>query len=169
MTKHLENTASRIIIPPSFVMDLECQLCQIGAFDRNKFNEGFVVDNIIQAKFQADSILVHRYKNDLSDFILSTDSDFQAYASLKSIIIKTIKIYTNWKKNDNSQNSLGTFSISGTSNVQMVDLQNLLSFLTNISWSTVQYPVLNCLDHWIRALTIIALGCDVYPQGIVGF
>ena len=125
-TKQLINSTSRIIIPSSFAMDLECCLRQISAFDNNKCNKGVVNDDFVQAKFQADSILVFCYKNNLSYFILSINSDFQAYAGPNFVTIKAVKVYFNRKKNVDTQNSLGTFSIHGASNVQMMDLQKLL-------------------------------------------
>ena len=150
-------------------MDLECFLHQIRAFDKNKCNKGVLKNDIVQAYFQADSILAHRYKNNLSDFIIFTDSDFQAYAGPNSVMIKTAKIYTNKKKDTDLQNHISSFSIRGTINLQMEELQKLLSCTNEISWSTAEYPILNCSDHWICALATISLGCDEYPQGIIGF
>ena len=166
--KKLELCSSKPSFPSTFAIDLECKLRQIGAFDPNSFNNGIVNEDIIQAKFQADLFLAHRYINKTSDFILSNDSDFSCYAGPNSIMIKSAKVYSKvHKKGSEEENHLGFFSISGTSNNQMKDIQIILP-TSEIIWKEAQFPLFDYSDHWVRALCAVTLGCDTYTSGVIG-
>ena len=87
LAKLLENASSKPVFPLSLSMDLECHLCQIGVFEKNKENKGIVNEDIIQSKFQADLILVYCFKNYHSYSILLTDADFQVFAGPSSVML----------------------------------------------------------------------------------
>ena len=67
------------------------RLMMIGACDKGG-NGGVVFENVITAKFQADSVIALRSKNGESDFILSEDTDFFGLLGSNCILIKNIKL-----------------------------------------------------------------------------
>ena len=91
--KKFENNLFKPEFLSTFGIDFECQLWQIGAFEQNKDNQGVVNEDIIQAEFEADSILALQYKWKCCYFILSTDSNFHAYGGPNTIMLKSVKCY----------------------------------------------------------------------------
>ena len=61
--KTLENSSQKMNIPPHFKQDLEERLMMLGACDAHPVSGGHVVPDIVQAKFQADSLLAYRHNN----------------------------------------------------------------------------------------------------------
>lgn len=82
---------STILFSMSLIDILREKLIEIGAFDSNESNHGYISSNMMKSKFQADSILAKRRIDGLSDFIYSNDSDFLTYLGPLAVIIKSIK------------------------------------------------------------------------------
>ena len=97
-----ENASSVVVIPSTFKNDLSDRLRQIGAFNRNDYNNGIVQESILQSKFQADSLITYRVLHGFSDFVISNDSDFVNYIGY---IIITISFYS-WSFHSSSPCSL---------------------------------------------------------------
>ena len=74
-------------------------------------------------------------------------------------------MYSNGHKKGNV--SLGKFDISGTSNIQILQLQQIIDNL-DATWKAAKYPIFNCQDHWIWALFAVSLGCYQYISGVNG-
>ena len=64
----------------------------ISAHDDNGHNGGYMNNNIIQAEYQADYIIAHRYISGLTDMIFSTDSDFSALTDANCICVRSMKV-----------------------------------------------------------------------------
>ena len=84
-------------------------------------------------------------------------------------MLKSVKVHAKKKKGIDTQKSLVLFTITGTSNVQMTDLNKLLAYSKEISWNPAQCPILYCSDHWVHTLSIVSLGCDALHPGVTGF
>ena len=87
----LEKSCQRsIAIPKDFGQRLSDRLMMIGACAANE-NGGYVQERILEAKFQADSVIARRFIANKSDFILAEDTDFIALVGPECILIKCVE------------------------------------------------------------------------------
>ena len=110
--KTLENTSYKMSILSHFKDDLEDRLMQLGACNPHPILGGYVVVDLIQEKFQADSMLAFRYVMNKSDAILSSDLDFATYLGPIGVLISSINISKKRKKNDKANMNIGEVIIS---------------------------------------------------------
>lgn len=169
--KSLETKSKRNIdIPPDMPQRLSERLMMIGACDKGP-NGGYVVEHIIKAKFQADSVIAHRSVNGKSDFILSEDTDFFGLLGSKCILIKKIT----FPKSKNQINILNDtkFIIAGACNKRMVEFKHIIDSSTLLSiedkaveWLVAATPILSYSNPFLRGMVALTLGCDILLNGV---
>ena len=185
--KAFESKCSRsnFKIPNDFHIQLSQQLMSLGACIQNE-NGGYVVETVLKAKFQADSVIAQRSISNKSDFVMSKDSDFPVLIGKDCILLTNIyekkngpaqrgrKQKTN--KNTDSQKQLKdatmyNVDICGSNNCSMRDLKCKLEaygFDDSIEWKEAQYPLFQYSNPTLRGTIAVALGCDAYKQGVQG-
>ena len=148
---------SEDLIPSDFMEALEEALVN-DVHARAMNNSGGVVASVLKAKFQADAVIVGRYLNKQSLMALTNDSDIPIVAGDDFIAIK------DYVKE-------GKITIVSTSKAT---LTKALEFVGNEALERVELkdaacPIFeNVKSRKLRALMMVALGCDVYKTGIVG-
>ena len=148
---------SEDLMPSDFAEALEEAL--INDVDaRTVNNSGGFVASVLKAKFQADAVIIGRFLNNETIMALTNDSDIPIVAGNDFIAIKE---YTRD----------GKFTIVSTSKAT---IKNAIAFLGNESLDRLVLkdavcPLFeNVKSRNLRALMMVALGCDVYKTGIVG-
>ena len=69
--KKLENTSFYRSVPKSFKYDLEDKIYQMNITKLNRVNDVIVKEELIQAKYQAYTMMGYRCYHDEADFIFS--------------------------------------------------------------------------------------------------
>jgi hypothetical protein len=181
--KRLEKKNSRFVTFPSDFSDrLSERLMMINACSLNE-NGGIVNEQVIKAKFQADSLIAKRSVDSKSNFILADDSDFAALLGKKCILIKNIKqIYgtdkgrgrrSKWKENESSElhdSTLFSVDMVGSCNERMQELKTRLDensiYHNDQQWNKAETPIFRYKSNRLRATIALILGCDVYKDGL---
>ncbi|KAL7428460.1 hypothetical protein ACHAXH_002655 [Discostella pseudostelligera] len=150
-------TQSEDLMPADFAEALEEAL--VNDVDARKVNNsGGFVASVLKAKFQADATIIGRFLNKETLMALTNDSDMPIVAGDDFIAIKE---YT----------KEGNITIVSTSKAT---LTKALQFVGNESLGRVELkdaacPIFeNVKSRKLRALIMVALGCDVYKTGIIG-
>jgi hypothetical protein len=148
---------SEVLMPSDFAEALEEAL--VNDVDaRAVNNSGGFVASVLKAKFQADAAIIGRFLTKETLLALTNDSDIPIVAGDDFIAIKE------YSKD-------GRMTLVSTSRDTLV---NALSFLGDESSNRVQLkdavcPIFeNVKSRKLRALMMVALGCDVYKSGING-
>jgi hypothetical protein len=106
------------------------------------------------SKCQADIILAKRANEWKSDAIISNDGDFAAHLGNKGLFVKEFKYHSHGK----------TFSDIVLSTACAT---SLVKWLDEGRITKPRFPVFDGVDSpLVRALTAVAIGCDVWPGGI---
>lgn len=164
----LENrTFEAMDFPETFKEDLYKRLVSNGSFNTNDNNSGLVNEDIIENKFQADSVIAYRALNNLSDAHWSTDSDYVSMIGSNTINVTDIKIKNKTKKKDAI---IESFRIIGGCNEQYGKIKNNVLKSDTIIWSeAADHPLLSTDNYLIRALVSVVLGNDyMLGNGILG-
>jgi hypothetical protein len=123
----LEQLSSRLYVPTTFLSDLDTALDEIFGYDTDRVSGGFVNREIIKAKFEADYIIAHRFRQGKSDLMYSIDGDLIVLCGPSCLAINSLQVEKSsmkkQKRNDESQEVL-VYSITGGSNTYMRDLQH---------------------------------------------
>ena len=150
-------TQSEDFMPSDFAEALEEAL--VNDVDaRTINNSGGFVASVLKAKFQADAVIIGRFVNKETLMAMTNDSDMPIVAGDDFIAIKE---YT----------KEGNITIVSTSKTT---LAKALQFVGNESLGRVELkdaacPIFeNVKSRKLRALMMVALGCDVYKKGIKG-
>ena len=185
-SKSLENKCKRTLsIPKDFGTQISERLMMINACNTNE-NGGVVKEKVLVAGFQADSLIARRAMQNDNDFILAEDSDFAALLGEKCILIKNVKEKPGRtkrgrkKKRDNAEMLLqdSTFfnvDLVGACNNKMKELKNILENNDRdggrgkIKWEEASYPLFHYTSHRLRAMIALAMGCDVFKEGLKSF
>lgn len=173
-------------IPDDFHEQLSQKLMALGACVPNA-NGGFVSENVLKAMFQADSVIMHRAIQGKSDFILSKDSDFPALIGKKCILLTKIVpeqgVKVRGRKRKKDKNAINTaqhqlkdastfkVEIAGSNNLKMMELRSKLASSNEnekIEWIEAKYPLFKYNNPTLRATIAVAMGSDVYKQGVKG-
>lgn len=120
--------------------------------------------NVLQAEFQADSLLAYRLNHGLSDIMICADSDQAALCGNRCFAIKQFKFIEGNKNRSSSVNNISIFTTSWN-NIERIKcyLPNDSKYITKKS----NTPVFeNRLEPHVRALIAVGLGCDVFPKGV---
>ena len=89
--KRLETKCGRQCkIPNDFCERLGERLLIVGATDVHE-GGGIVQQNVLKAKFQADTLIARRFREKKCEYILSNDSDFGAMIGDECILITSVK------------------------------------------------------------------------------
>jgi hypothetical protein len=182
--KRLETTCANesFEIPANFHILLSEKLMQIGACSCNE-NGGFVHENVLKAKFQADSVIARLTHEGKYDFIMSEDSDFPALLGSECILLcdvreKKKKNRGRVRKNEGDVTTLKDATsfevhIAGASNAKMRELRKALedscegqTFQQNIEWIEASHPIFDYKDPTLRATIAVSKGCDMYKAGV---
>ena len=157
--KSLERKCDRFLIRDDFSGLLLHRLKSINAFKKNK-NGGFVCPKILKAKFQADYVIALRSVEGKNDFIYSCDGDFAALIGNECVMIDKIQ----------NKGNVFEVSLAGPCNKKMLDLRRRLKKSklksSGITWIKAKYPLFQDQPQDVRAMIAIALGCDVWIDGI---
>ena len=166
----LEKSCQRsLIIPKDFGQRLSERLMMMNACAANE-NGGFVQERILEAKFQADSVIARRFIANKSDFILADDTDFIALVGPECILINSIEQKQSTKRGrkrkNASQNETSTrcptsfkVKIVGACNEKMKSLQQKIQESDS---TAAKYPLFSYPDPSLRGLIALALGSDVF-------
>ena len=84
--KLLELT-SCMSVPPDFIVTLDCALQEISAYSVDRQSGGYVCENMIKAKFEADCVMTYCYRQGLSDLVFSIDADMSALCGSSCVSI----------------------------------------------------------------------------------
>ena len=155
--KRLDNASFSRSVPNSLKDDLEQKIFQVKIAKPNNLNDGYVKEEVIQAMFQADSMMAYRYHNNQVDLIFSNDTDFGIFLGPDAFIVRSVS--QNAKNTDNNNMS---FEISGYCNEKLSKLKRSLR-RKNIGWKHAKFPVFRSTDPILRSYVAITLGCDVFP------
>jgi hypothetical protein len=142
---------SKDLMPSDFVEALKEELVD-DVDDRTVNSSRGLVASVLKAKFQADAVISGRFLNKETRMALTNDSDIPIVACNDFIAIKE---YT----------TDGKFTIVSTSKAT---LTKAMAFLENESLDTVVLKDAACplfenvKSRKLRALMMVALGCDVY-------
>lgn len=120
---------------------------------------------VLQAEFQADSVLAYRRANYISDVVFSSDTDLLAHAGPMCFGIKFFTYTARGKK-------------AGIDNIEVftADMGMLDTILSSLHWpiehenvKKSRNPIFDgIISPKTRALLAVGLGCDVYQSGIRG-
>ena len=182
-------TKSEFSVPYDFYVRLSEKLLAVGACSPNG-NGGFVSENILKAKFQADSVIARRSVENKSDYIMSLDSDFPALLGSKCILLCNVveqkgKVKRGRKrKSNNDVDQSGVFlkdatafkvDLAGADNAKMRSLRQSLESSTEnrkcfetIEWTEASFPLFKYSNATLRAAIAVTMGCDVFKAGIKG-
>lgn len=150
-----ENLYEEIIdFPTDFIANLETYLFSTKP-NIPSSDHGFVEENIIQAEYQADSLISYRVKNGISHIPFGNDNDYHILLGPEYIVMKGVD---KAKSKEQDHNLLCT--ISGCSPFLQDDIQELCP-RPGITWDDIDAPILNYKDPVIRALVAVILGNDV--------
>lgn len=188
--KYFENkcTNSHLKMPKDFHTLLSDQLMIMNACQPNA-NGGFVKENILKAKFQADSAIARRSILGKSDFIMSKDSDFPCLLGKECILLHTIHEQKGKKKRGRKRKSdeelasnsslrdatVFQVGIAGSDNMKMNALRSQLhnneknhEVLKCIQWNEAKLPLFKYSNPTLRGVIAVAMGCDAYKEGVKG-
>lgn len=153
---------SSVDVGQEFFKMIETHVKNIPSLDKGTKNGSITV---LQAEFQADSLLAHRIVKNISDMVVSSDTDLLAHAGHKCLGIKIYNYVMKGKK-------------SGIDNIEVfaadiLMLQDIVAALrikmTDKSVKITKYPIFEgVLSPKTRALLAVGLGCDVYKNGVRG-
>jgi len=149
-------TQSEDLMPADFVEALEEAL--VNDVEGKVNNSGGFVASVLKAKFQVDAAIIGRFLNKETLMALTNDSDMPIVAGDDFIAIKEYA-------------KEGKITIVSTSKAT---LTKALQFVGNESLGRVELkdpacPIFeNVKSRKLRALIMVALGCDVYKMGIIG-
>ena len=150
-------SASEDLMPIDFAEALEDMLVNdINARIPN--DSGGFVSSVLKAKFQADAVIIQRYLNMEIVMALTRDSDMPIIAGDGFLAVKE---YTK------SENMTIVCTCKAT-------LERAMKYLPEESNDKVQLVDAKCpifegvKSRQLRALMMVAMGCDVYKPGIVG-
>lgn len=149
-------TQSEDLMPADFVEALEEAL--VNDVEGKVNNLGGFVASVLKAKFQVDAAIIGRFLNKETLMALTNDSDMPIVAGDDFIAIKEYA-------------KEGKITIVSTSKAT---LTKALQFVGNESLGRVELkdpacPIFeNVKSRKLRALIMVALGCDVYKMGIIG-
>lgn len=167
----------RLVISNTFYDDLKARLKAIEAHTEDGNSGGHVSREVIKAKFQADYIIAHWYRNRKCHVVMSTDKDFSILARSKCTCIKAVNISTEkinvGKKRKRCVEKVSSynFELGGGSNNHMNSLQNTITMKyskSKIAWTKATYPILDVGNDRLASLFAIGIGCDVFVGGING-
>lgn len=160
-SKSLENK-NYYDVPKDLVQQLE-EMIETELFMKDGYNADNIRPFIIESKFQADSMIAFRIKNNLSDVVVSPDTDFGQSLGPDHFIIRDIQQVTS---NGVSEQRC---EISGYSNTKMHVLKAALPTHNRIVWKDAKFPLFDTPSPKLRTLIAITLGCNVwkgiYNQG----
>lgn len=170
-------------IPKDFAMRLSEKLLQINACTLNE-NGGYVQENVLKAKFQADYVIARRVNEGKTDLIFSEDSDFVALLGNKCLLLKKVQEAVakpskrGRKKKDTDEQineqmitdaSQLQVVLAGGCNVQMETLRDrLINHRTKGKWMPAVTPMFQSESPKLRAMMALTFGCDVFPNGWSG-
>ena len=178
----LEKLCARSLsIPGNVASLLSERLMMFGACSPNE-NGGYVDENVITAKFQADSLIACRSMSNLSDFIYGNDSDYFVLLGAKCLLMWNMNKVTkrkgaggrkrkNKKKNDEEDLVCDAtqyqVEIYGACNEKMREYQATLSksntrMPNKLEWKLAEQQLFQSNDPILRALVALTLGCDVF-------
>jgi hypothetical protein len=123
--------------------------------------------NVIQAEFQADSVLAYRCNTGLSDMCLCSDSDIASLCGSNCFSIKKYSYKSNAKTNKVSE--MFIFCPSWHDLIKVAGEVGILENLQANRFKKSIYPIFDGIsDQQSRAFISVGLGCDVIPKGIDG-
>jgi hypothetical protein len=163
-------------------MRLSEKLMMLDACNKNE-NGGYVKENILKARFQADSLIAQRAMHNKSDFILAEDSDFAALLGRHCMMIKDVKkrngVKSRGRKKSDLNNSIiggslplhdaSNFEVHlvGAGNERMRDLKKKIGEDDKrVNWDEAKYDLFGNISPTLRAMIALILGCDVYKEGV---
>ena len=160
-------------LPESFTSELKEELHNMNAFDINE-NGGFVV-KVMEAKFQADSVLALLVAKNEVDLIFCNDSDIHLLSGCDCLQVSEFKITAGRGKTRNYIELMHLKGIiikcSHKSSINKI-LDKLRAGGDNMTENTkyAKFPILETLGEYaspyFRALIAVTLGCDVLKGGV---
>jgi hypothetical protein len=123
---------------------------------------------VLQAEFQADSVIAYQTMQQLNDMVFMYDSDLAALCGKECVSIGKYEFIEDNSRNSEIKGMEICFADISTLNeicVHMdLKIENKAS-RTNFS----QYPIYDGISyHYTRAIISVGLGCDVYVGGVPG-
>ena len=145
-------------LPPDFNHLLQ-DLVKSEVKETNKYgNISFIADE----KAQADVVIASRFERNLTDIIVSSDTDFAAYIGKRCMCVKDFKF--DFHNNSIDKFILYTPSMSATQEwTKILKKEKNDNMVVKLS----QYKIFEKEeDPLVRAVCAVAMGCDMWPGGI---
>lgn len=159
----LLNNQSRIVenrVRPTVPENLQSQIEDIifrTCVNSGTFMEGKVNENLIKAKFQADSMMAERQITGKSHVLVTIDSDMMVWLGPDCFVIRSVGNSQKRKKGVD----FASCEVGGCG----ADLYNLVQLILKrpaIQWTPIINPILDHPSAKLRSYIAIALGCDVW-------
>ncbi len=121
---------------------------------------------VMQAEFQADSVIAYRTMENLNDMTIMEDSDLAALCGKQCVSISKFEVSNLGKRNSQLTGMELFFADVITRNA----ICNIIGLdVTSERASTSLYPFFDGVDdYYIRGLIAVGIGCDVYVGGVPG-
>ena len=130
-----------------------------GEFNDIDFNQL----EILQAEFQADSVIAYRSIRTLNDVVFSSDTDQSVLVAGDCCCVNVYKLIHN--NNKKSLENVSLFSPSRETILSIVRVINISMDSPKIKLA--KYPIFDhVFQEEVRALFAVGIGCDVYLSGI---
>lgn len=158
-SKSLQN-CKKFELPKDLIQDIEDRIHNV-LYSKDGYDDTNVRPYIIQAKFQADSLICQRILSGETDIALTEDTDFLALLGPEHFILRKIEkssVKGAWENR---------CEIAGTSEKMFNRFKQLLTSHDRITWKPAKYHILDTPSPKLRSLIAITLGCDVW-KGIRG-
>ena len=147
---------SENIMPADFAEALEDVIVN-DICARTKNGSGGYIGSVLKASFQADAAIVQRFLSKESLMAFTNDSDIPIVAGDDFIAVKEYKMD-------------GKMTLVSTCKTTLERVVNYLPDGSNAKLEEAVCPLFeNVSSRKLRALIMVALGCDVYKPGVVGF
>ena len=121
---------------------------------------------VMQAEFQADSVIAYRTMENLNDITIMEDSDLAALCGKQCVSISKFEV-SNLNKRNSQLTGMELFFADKSTRDAICNMIGL--DVTSARTNNSQYPLFDGVDdYYIRGLIAVGIGCDVYVGGVPG-
>ena len=121
---------------------------------------------VMQAEFQADSVIAYRTMVNLNDITIMEDSDLAALCGKQCVSISKFEV-SNLNKRNSQLTGMELFFADKSTRDAICNIIGL--DVTSARTNNSQYPLFDGVDdYYIRGLIAVGIGCDVYVGGVPG-
>lgn len=146
----------RISVPKDLKSQLEDLIFNYAGCHVGSYKEGSVDEDILQAEFQADSMMSKRLLNGETDLLFTVDSDVMGITGPDHFVVRNIDNAAKRKKGVEDLRC----EIGGVGKALFEKIRAELP-RESIEWKDISFPIFDTKSHKLRSYVAITLGCDV--------